>query len=130
MILESQKAKLLNAKNVRRQELQEVAQLQDDIATEERQKKTKKKDERDAARKIIEMNEMEKVKRVHDQVKEKELAVKMQKDMDILLEGQERKRAEDKAAREARVQAIMDRMGDVVKKTDDVERAFDKKIIH
>ena len=47
----------------------------------------------------------------------------------MLLESQERKRAEEKAAREARVQAIMDRMGDVGKKSDDKERAFDKLII-
>lgn len=49
--------------------------------------------------------------------------------MDMLLEAQERKRAEEKAAREARIAAIMDRMGDVVKKSDDAERAFDKMII-
>ena len=88
---------------MRERELQEVAQLQHDIKDEERKKEIKKKDERDAARKIIEMNEIEKAKRVIEAQKEKELAVKMQKDMDELLEAQERKRAEEKAAREARI---------------------------
>ena len=46
-----------------------------------------------------------------------------------MMVAQEKKRAEVKAAREAKVQAIMDKMGDVIPKSDDAEKAFDKMIL-
>ena len=49
--------------------------------------------------------------------------------MDEMLLAQEKKRAADKAVREAKVQAIMDRMGEIIPKSDDAERAFDKMIL-
>lgn len=46
-----------------------------------------------------------------------------------MLDKQEKQRAEEWAAREARMKNIMNRMGDVYKKTDAAEREQDKRTL-
>ena len=46
-----------------------------------------------------------------------------------MLDKQDKKRAEDVAAREERMQKIMNSMGEVHKKTDHAERAQDRKTL-
>ena len=46
-----------------------------------------------------------------------------------MLDKQDKKRADEWAAREERMQKIMNGMGEVYKKTDDAERAQDRKTL-
>ena len=46
-----------------------------------------------------------------------------------MLDKQEKQRADQCAAREERIQKIMNRMGEVYKKTDDAEKAQDRKTL-
>lgn len=64
-----------------------------------------------------------------------ELEVEKQKQIELMEEYNRRmdledeKRAKEKADRHERIQKIMNRMGDVVKKSDAAEREFDRKIL-
>ena len=129
MLLEAKKVRLKNMKERRNDELEEVTKLQEGIKKEKQDAKDKRAREMAGAQKIIAMNEHEKQKRDGEARKEKERAVKMMEDLERLAVEQDRKRGAEKAKREARITAIMSRMGDVAKKSDEAEKAFDLQIL-
>ena len=62
---------------MRNDELEEVAQLQEEIAKEKRDKLAKRQKEKEAAQRVIAMNEEDKKKRDKEAAIEKQQAVQM-----------------------------------------------------
>ena len=75
------------------------------------------------------MNEIEKKKKLIEAQKDKEIAQQMMRDIELAEIQKEKKREEEKQAREEKIKKIMDRMGDVIAKSDEAEKAFDRQII-
>ena len=80
--------------------------------------------------KIRAYNEVEKRKQALQRKKEREEQVRLQEEYNRILDKQEQQRKEEVAKREEKIKNLMDRMGEVVKKTDEAEKALDLQILN
>lgn len=129
MLLEAQKKKITEFQKLRNNELTEVKKLQEDIKKEKNDKKQKKLKELEAAQKVIEENELDRIQRIKDKENAKLEQIKLQEEYNRMLDKQDKYRAEQKAARDEKIMKIINRMGEVFKKSDTAERAHDKRIL-
>ena len=100
------------------QEHQQVAKLQQDLLNEKNNLKKKKELEREAARLVIKENEEEKLKRnrIAEDTKKRDADLIL-KEMDAKEQAQIKRESEIKQ-RDAKIQKIMSKMGDVEFKND------------
>jgi len=75
------------------------------------------------------MNEQEKKKRLEEKQEEKKLAVKMLEEYEAQLEKEDARRAAEWEKREQRIKKQMDRMGDVIKKSNKAEKEFEERLL-
>lgn len=79
---------------------------------------------------VIKENEKEKEKRMMEKEKEKLKQQKIIEEYNRMLDRQEKKRADEWAAREARIQNAMGRMADtVLRKNNDAERELERRVV-
>lgn len=100
------------------QEHQQVAKLQQDLLIEKNNLKKKKELEREAARLVIKENEEEKIKRnrIAEETKKRDADLIL-KEMDAKEQAQIKRESEIKQ-RDAKIQKIMSKMGDIEFKND------------
>lgn len=80
---------------------------------------------------MIKENEEEKKKRVLEREAEKKRAVEMLEEFEKQEEIKEKKRADEWAAREAKIQEAMGRMADtVLKKSNAAEKELERRVMH
>ena len=108
----------------------EVAKLRAGIEKEKEDKVSKKAKERENAWKVIRENEQEKVKRMQEKEEERLKQIQLIDDYNKTLDVQDKKRADEFAAREARIQNAMGRMADtVLKKSNEAEKELERRVI-
>ena len=129
MLLEAKHKRMVEIQDLRNAEIHEVSELQTAIQQEKKDKLQRKMAERSAAWQVIKENEEEKKKKLDVKEKERLEAVKMQEDYCKLQDQQDKKRADEWEARERKIQESMNRMGDVIRKTDEAEKKQDLLIL-
>ena len=129
MLLEAKHKRMVEIQDLRNAEIHEVSELQTAIQQEKKDKLQRKLAERSAAWQVIKENEEEKKKKLDVKEKERLEAVKMQEDYCKLQDQQDKKRADEWEARERKIQESMNRMGDVIRKTDEAEKKQDLLIL-
>ena len=122
MLLEAQGKKIRDYQDMRNKELVEVEELKEGLKKEKMDAIEKKKIEKANCLKVIKENDVEKIRRLGEQEKERRKQIKLQEEYNAMLDRQDKQRAEQVAAREERIKKIMGAMGDVYKKTDHAER--------
>ena len=129
-LIEAKTKKSSDFKNQREHEIQFVSKLRSEIEEEQRIKLEKRKKERDQAWRIINENELYKQKQLLEKAKEKEKDNKIMQDYNKFLDEQEKRRADEWAARENRIQGLMSKMADtVVKRSNDAEREEERRVL-
>ena len=104
--------------------------LKEDLEKEKREKIDKKLKQRELAQKVIKENEKEKEKRLKEKEVEKEKQNKIIEEYNKMIDLQEKKRAEEWAAREAKIKNAMGRMADtVLKKSNQAEKEMEMRAL-
>lgn len=118
MISDAMTKRKENERQMKAQEHQQVAKLQQDLLNEKNNLKKKKELEREAARLVIKENEEEKIKRnrIAEETKKRDADLIL-KEMDAK-EQAVIKRENEIKQRDAKIQKIMTKMGDVEFKND------------
>lgn len=131
MIVEAKKQREAEFKKRRMEELTEVKKVQEGIAQEKQDKINKKIAEREYAQKVIQENEIEKKKRLREKEIEKEKQNKIIEEYNRMLDAQDKKRAEEWAAREEKIKNAMSKMADtVLKKSNAADKELEARVIH
>ena len=130
MIIDAKRRKENEFRTQREKELVEVAQLKNDLLNEKKQKVEKRQAEKEQAWKVIRENEAEKEKRAIEKQKEKDKQNRIIEEYNKMIDAQEKKRAEEWAAREARIKNAMDKMADtVIKKSNQAEKEAELRAV-
>ena len=90
MLLEAQGKKIRDYQEMRNKELIEVEELKEGLKKEKKDAIEKKKLERDNCLKVIKENDIEKIRRLGVQEKERKKEIKMQEEYNAMLDRQEK----------------------------------------
>lgn len=86
MLLEAQGKKIRDYQEMRNKELIEVEELREGLKKEKKDAIEKKKLERDACLKVIKDNDLEKLRRLEEQEKERKKQIKIQEEYNAMLD--------------------------------------------
>ena len=128
-LADAKKRKESEAQDQRVKEIDFVSKLKKEIDDEKDTKVQKKYNEREQAQRVILENEQAKVKQHLEREKERDQENKAIEDYNKMLEIQEQKRQREWNAREAKISLFMNRMADTVKKSNEVERQLENRVI-
>lgn len=130
MLKEAMAKKEHQFKQDRKKELDEVQKLQEALDKEKKDKIEKKKAQRAQAQLVIQENEREKARREAEKEEDRKKNQKMIEDYNKAQEAVEKKRAQEIADKEARIQKIMGSMGENLKNNDaEKQRAEDRRFL-
>lgn len=85
--------------------------------------------EKEQAQKVIQENEVAKIKQMSEKEREREAENKSIEEYNKMLDLQEQKRLREWKAREEKIQFFMNRMADTVKKTNAQEQEVERRVV-